>query len=119
MLRRPDLHNAWAMPEGLTSVEATVTSGTSGTFQQTNTAQLGLLHRLCCSIPLKLLAGNGSSVTATSGEYWPADTPYYFVPGHGQDALGWASADGSTAINNSTEFLTVCIVSSARSKYRS
>lgn len=119
MYKRADLYNAVATPEAPSSVELRVTSGTSGTFQQTDTNELGLLHRLVCSIPIRVLAGDGSSVTATSGEYWPADMPYEFVPGHGQDALGWASADGATAIDDSAEFLTVCIVRPPRNKYRS
>lgn len=113
MALRTELYNAWAYPQAPTAREHDATSGTSGTFQQTTTDELGKLHVLTSNVDLNLLGGTGSSVTSTSGLFWPANVPFYYVPTDSNESIGYSSADGSTTFDGTSNFLTVHIVRAA------
>lgn len=97
---------SWAFcsaPHSVTSV----TSGTGATYQAA-AAAIGKLHCLTSPVALRILRGTGSSVTATSGLYWPAGREYYFFPRPGKESVGFIQADGTAF--DSTDFVTVGIV---------
>lgn len=91
-----------------TAVPYAPAAGTSGTYQATT--YLDFLHRFVFSEDARVLAGTGSSVTATAGEFVKAGVPFYWVPTAGRESLGW-----STTL---TAQVTGAVVESAAS-YRS
>lgn len=71
-------------------------SGSSGTYQATT--HLNKRHYFCASVACYILGGTGASVSvsSTTGVYWPANIPFYFVPRADRESFGWVTADASS-----------------------
>lgn len=70
------------------------TSGTSDTYQATG-VYVGKLHVLTSNVDLLIAEGTGSSVTSTSGYFWPAGVPLEFRPVTGTESIGYTAFDGN------------------------
>lgn len=79
------------------TVVKNTTSGASATYQATGTA-VDKLHMFCAVEACRVLAGTGSSVTATAGFLVPAGTILFFRPVVGQESLGYATLTGSFTV---------------------
>lgn len=79
------------------TVVKNTTSGASATYQATGTS-IGKLHMFSAVEACRVLAGTGSSVTATAGFLVPAGTILFFRPVTGQESMGYATLTGSFTV---------------------
>lgn len=102
---------SWLYPCAPRQISQT-TSGTSDTYQAA-ASEYEALHVLVSSVALLVAEGTGASVSASSGAYWPADVPFYFMPVENHESVGYESFDGST-FDGSTVIATVSVIERKR-----
>ena len=72
----------------------------SGTIQVA-AAGYGARHYFVCSAATYHYQGTGTGLAAPSastGGYWPADTPFEFTPVKGNESIAWATVSAANAV---------------------
>ncbi len=98
---------SWLYASAPTDVSRT-TSGTSATFQQTDSGLLDKLHCFTSTVDMLVVRGTGASVSAASGALWPAGVPLFFVPKSGKESVGFQTLDGSSMSASAPVTVFVC-----------